>query len=75
MPKLMRNSLFPGELKHSIDEALAGGSGDTVEQRIHKLLRENPVILFMKGHQLLSLVACLLARPSRKCIIHSMTSS
>lgn len=41
--------LLPGELKHSIDEALAGGSEDTVEQRIHKLLQDNPVMLFMKG--------------------------
>ena len=41
--------LLPGELKQSIDEALAGGCEDTVEQRIHKLLQENPVMLFMKG--------------------------
>lgn len=41
--------LLSGELKQSIDEALAGGSEDTVEQRIHKLLQDNPVMLFMKG--------------------------
>ena len=46
-----------GELKQSIDEALAdGGAGDgadgsqdTVQQQIHKLLKFNPVMLFMKG--------------------------
>ena len=47
-------SLLPsGELKHSIDEALAdgnaNGSPDTVQQQIHKLLKDNPVMLFMKG--------------------------
>ena len=45
--------MFSGELKHSINEALAGGTGNTVEQRIHGLLQKNPVMLFMKGQQLL----------------------
>lgn len=45
--------LLLGELKQSIDEALAGRSEDTVEQRIHKLLRGNPVMLFMKGQLVL----------------------
>ena len=38
-----------GELKHSIDEALADGSAGNVEQRIQKLLKDNPIMLFMKG--------------------------
>ena len=47
----------PGELKQSIEEALSGGEQQSVEQRIQKLLKDNPVMLFMKGdsaHKLLS---------------------
>lgn len=38
-----------GELKHSIEEALGKSEPQSVEQRIHKLLKHNPVMLFMKG--------------------------
>ncbi|KAL3162517.1 hypothetical protein ABBQ32_010174 [Trebouxia sp. C0010 RCD-2024] len=38
-----------GELKHAINETLGAGSAAPVEQRIHKLLKDNPVMLFMKG--------------------------
>ncbi|KAL3141097.1 hypothetical protein ABBQ38_003453 [Trebouxia sp. C0009 RCD-2024] len=38
-----------GELKHAINDALGAGSAAPVEQRIHKLLKDNPVMLFMKG--------------------------
>lgn len=45
--------LSSGELKQSIDEALADGianaNADTVQQQIHQLLKDNPVMLFMKG--------------------------
>lgn len=39
----------PGELKQSIEEALGGGEQQSVEQRIQTLLKDNPVMLFMKG--------------------------
>lgn len=45
--------LFSGELKHAINDALGAGSAAPVEQRIHKLLKDNPVMLFMKGGLLL----------------------
>ena len=38
-----------GELKQSIEEALGQSDDSNVEQRIHKLLNDNPVMLFMKG--------------------------
>lgn len=38
-----------GELKHSIDEALGQQSQQSTESRIQQLLKDNPVILFMKG--------------------------
>lgn len=38
-----------GELKQSIDEALGESEQAHTEQRIHKLLEDNPVMLFMKG--------------------------
>ena len=39
----------PGELKQSIEEALGSGQQQGVEQRIQTLLKDNPVMLFMKG--------------------------
>lgn len=38
-----------GELKHSIDEALGQQSQQSTESRIRQLLKDNPVMLFMKG--------------------------
>ncbi|DBB01219.1 hypothetical protein WJX77_007450 [Trebouxia sp. C0004] len=38
-----------GELKQSIEDALGESEPQGVEQRIHKLLKDNPVMLFMKG--------------------------
>ena len=38
-----------GELKQSIEEALGESEPQGVEQRIHKLLKDNSVMLFMKG--------------------------
>lgn len=38
-----------GELKHSIDEALGQQSQQSTESRIQQLLKDNPVMLFMKG--------------------------
>ena len=42
-----------GELKQSIEEALGESEPQGVEQRIHKLLKDNPVMLFMKGESAL----------------------
>ncbi len=38
-----------GELKQSIEDALGESEPQGVELRIYKLLKDNPVMLFMKG--------------------------
>ncbi len=43
------SSTDAGELKQSIDEVLDESGQGSVEQRIQKLLKDNPVMLFMKG--------------------------
>ncbi len=42
-----------GELKQSIEDALGDSEPQGVEQQIHKLLKDNPVMLFMKGESAL----------------------
>ena len=46
---MVSDCVAAGELKQSIEEVLGQSDEGNVEQRIHKLLNDNPVMLFMKG--------------------------
>lgn len=48
---LIHSACYAGELKQSIDEALEEPQQQqqSVQSRIQQLLKDNPVMLFMKG--------------------------